>query len=207
MKSKKLRMPKFWKIPDSKSNNLILIKDKTVYKGNIKPNDLSRLNTQASHPSPLDNLFSIPYSYIRRIENQAGKNEIKIYFGNDSIEELIVKDKAIKQEIFDYLKSDLSDFKYATRMPSILNYGRPQFFALLLMTAIFIWSLYLAIQIENGVEYELIGSGRSISAIVLMLANLGTAKNVMGFLIVLSIIFFSLKRRLKSRSEIEILER
>lgn len=200
-------MQKFWKIRDSKSNKLIYIKDKTIYKGNPKHDELNKLNSETSNLSFLENLFSIPYSYIKRIENQSGKNEIKIFFGNDSEDELIVKDKNVKQEIFDFLKTDLTNFKYSSKLPSILSYGKAQFFALLFMSGIFLWSLYLAIQIENGGEYEIIGSGRSITGIVLFLANFGIVKNIIGYIIILLIIIISLAKRLKSRSEMEILKR
>ncbi|NMH88696.1 hypothetical protein [Flavivirga algicola] len=200
-------MQKFWKIKDSKSNKLIYIKDKTIYKGNPKQDELNKLNSESSNLSFLENLFSIPYSYIKRIENQNGKNEIKIFYGNDSEDELIVKDKNVKQEIFDFLKADLPNFNYSSKLPSILNYGKTQFFALLFMTGIFLWSLYLAIQIENGAEYEIIGSGRSITGIVLFIANFGVIKNVIGYIMILSIIIISVTKKLKSRSEMAILKR
>lgn len=200
-------MQKFWKIKDSKSNKLIYIKDKTIYKGNPKQDVLNKLNSESSNLSFLENLFSIPYSYIKRIENQSGKNEIKIFYGNDSEDELIVKDDKLKQEIFDFIKVDLPNFNYTSKLPSIFNYGKTQFFALLFMSGIFLWSLYLAIKIENGAEYEIIGSGRSITGIVLFLANLGVTKNIIGYVIILSIIIISLVKKLKSRSEMEILNR
>ncbi|WP_411767594.1 hypothetical protein [Winogradskyella sp. A3E31] len=200
-------MQKFWKIKGSKSNKLIYIKDKTIYKGNPKQEELNKLNAETSNLSFLENLFSIPYSYIKRIENQSGKNEIKIFYGSGSEDELIVKNRVIKQEIFGFLKSDLPNFNYSSKIPSILNYGKAQFFALLFMTGIFVWSLYLAIQIQNGAEYEIIGSGRSITGVVLFLANFGIIKNIIGYIVILFIIIISLVKKLKSRSEMEILKR
>lgn len=200
-------MQKFWKIRDSKSNKLICIKDKTIYKGNPKQEDLNQLNVESSNLSLLENLFSIPYSYIKRIENQSGKHDIKIFYGNNSEDELIVKDAHVKQEIFDFLKVDLPNFNYTAKLPSVWHYGKPQFFALLFMSGIFLWSIYLAIQIENGAQYEIIGGGRSITGIVLFLANFGVQKNCIGYAVVLTIIILSLTKKLKSRSEMEILNR
>ncbi|MDO1500175.1 hypothetical protein Q2T40_08515 [Winogradskyella maritima] len=200
-------MHKYWKIKGSKSNKLIVIRNKTIYKGNPKYDELNKLNVESTDLSFLDNLFSVPYTYIKRIENQSGKNELKIYYGNNSEDELIVKDNKIKQEIFDVLKADLTSFNYVSKLPSIFNYGKKQFFALLFMTGLFIWSLYLAVQIENGANYEIIGSGRSIFGIVLFIASFGIIKIVIGFVLILSIISISLIRRLRSRSEMEILKR
>ena len=201
-------MQKFWKISDSKSNKLIFIKDQTIYKGNPKQEELNRLNSESTNLAFLENIFSIPYSYIKRIENQSGKNEIKIYFGNDSEEELIIKDENTKTEIFEFIKQDNPNLKYSSELPSVLKYAKAQFFALLFTTGIFLWSLYLAIQIESGVEYELVGGGRpGITGIVLVIANLGVLKIVIGFIILLAIILFALTKKIKSRSETEFLKR
>ncbi|MBU2928894.1 hypothetical protein [Winogradskyella psychrotolerans] len=200
-------MLKFWKLSDSKTNKLILVKDNCIYKGNPNPDELNKLNSNSSDLAFLNQLFSIPYSYITSIQNQDGKNEIKIYFGNGSEDELIIKDRSTKKEVFDFLKQDIPHFKYSSELPSVLKYAKPQFFALLFMTALFIWSLYLAIQIENGVEYEIIGGGRSITSIVLAIANLGVLKNIIGYIILLGIISISLFGKLKSRSETEFLIR
>ena len=202
------RMQKFWKISDSKSNKLIFINDKTIYKGNPNKEELNRLNTESTNLTFLENLFSIPYSYIKRIENQSGKNEIKIFYGKDSEDELIIKDKNTKSEIFEFIKQDNPNFKYSSELPSVLKYAKAQLFALLFTTGIFLWSLYLAIQIESGIEYELVGGGNpGITGIVLAIANLGVLKNVIGFIILLAIILFALTKRLKSRSETEFLKR
>ncbi|BAO74430.1 hypothetical protein [Winogradskyella sp. PG-2] len=200
-------MQKYWKIRDSKLNKLIFIKDKCIYKGNPHEDVLRKLNSESSGFQFLSHLFSIPYSYIKRIENQTGKNDIKIYFGNDSEDELVIKDKNVKQEVFDFLKQELPNFKYNSEIPSVLKYGKAQFFALLFTSALFVWSLYLAIQIENGSQYEIVGGGRGIASIVLAIANLGVFKIIFGFIIILGVIGLALTRRLKSRSETEFLRR
>jgi hypothetical protein len=202
-------MNKFWKINDSKTNKLIFIKDRNIYKGNPKQEELNRLNSETTNFAFLENIFSIPYSYIKKIENQKGKNEIKIFFGNDSEEELIIKDKNTKAEIFEFLKEDNLNLIYTSELPSIFKYAKTQFFALLITTGIFLWSLYLAIQIESGIEYEFAGKGRipGISGMVLALANFGVLKIILGFIILLVIIIFALTNRLKSRSETEFLKR
>lgn len=201
-------MHKIWKLKESKSNKVILIQDKVIYKGNPKENDLNRINSETSDFSYLKDLFSIPYSYIKLIENQSGKNYIKIFFGRDSEEELYIESEIIKKEVFEFLKSDIQNLKYSVEIPTAINYAKAQIFALLSISGIFIWSLYLAIQIESGVEYELIGRGNpGITGIVLAIANFGSLKIVVGYLILLAIILFVLTKRLKSRSETEFLKR
>jgi hypothetical protein len=201
-------MYKIWKIKESKSNRIILIKDSIIYKGNPRETDLNRVNSETTDFSFLKDLFSIPFSYIKRIESQSGKNYIKIYFGKDSQEELYIDNKEIKKEIFDFLKAEGGNLKYSVEIPNVLNYAKAQFFALLSITGIFIWSLYLAFQIERGVEYELVGGGNpGISGIVLGIANFGSFKIIIGYAIFLGIAIVALVKRLKSRSEIELLKR
>ncbi len=201
-------MHKIWKLKESKSNKLILIKDKTIYKGNPKNSDFDRINSETTDFSFSKDLFSIPYSYIKKIENQSGKNYIKIFFGKDSEEELYIDNERTKKEVFEFLKQDTSNLTYSSEVPSVLKYAKAQFFAFLFTTALFIWSLYLAIQIENGAEYEVVGGGNpGITGIVLAIASLGVFKNIMGYIMLLCIIIFALIKRLKSRSETEFLKR
>nr|WP_321230720.1 hypothetical protein [uncultured Psychroserpens sp.] len=200
-------MHKFWKLSDSRSNKLIFIKDKCIYKGNPNPVELNKLNTQSSNLAFLENLLSIPYSYIKSIENQEGKNQIKIFFGKESEEELIINNENTKKEVFNFLKQDNPSFKYSSETPSVLKYAKAPLFALLFISIIFIWSLYLAIKIESGVEYELVRGGASITAIILAIANLGVFKILCGFLFLLVITVFALIKRLSSRSETEFLKR
>lgn len=56
---------KFWKINDSRRNQLIVIKDQTIYKGTPKAENLARLQEDTAPDVVLNGLFSIPYSYIK----------------------------------------------------------------------------------------------------------------------------------------------
>jgi hypothetical protein len=200
-------MHKIWKIKESKSNKLILIKDNSIYKGNPKENDLNRVNAETTDISFLKDLLSIPYSYIKKVENQSGKNYIKIFFGKDSEEELYIDNQNIKNEVFEFIKTDNPNLKYSAEIPSVLNYAKAQLFALLFVTGIFVWSIYLAIQIESGIEYEIVGGRPGITGIVLAIANLGVFKIIIGYIVLLGIIILALIKRLKSRSETEFLKR
>ncbi|MDC9722953.1 MAG: hypothetical protein PSN34_09315 [Urechidicola sp.] len=185
-----------------------MIKDNVIYKGNPKEDDFNKTNLETTNLSFLKDLFSIPYSYIRKIENQNGKNYIKISFGNDSEEELNIENENIKNEIFEFIRTDNPDLKYHSETPGILKYIKAQIFVLLSITGVFVWSLYLAIQIESGIEYELVGGGGpGITGIVLSIAYLGVVKIIIGYSIFLTTNIFILKRRLKSRSETKYLER
>jgi len=198
-------MSKSWISKDSKKNKVILIENNSIYKGNPKLDRFS--SNDIDNEKIKESLFNIPYNYIKRIENQSQKSYIKIYFGNDSEEELFTDNDKIKNEIFNYLKDDISSLRYFKELPSVFKYAKPQFFALLFTTILFAWAMYLAIQIENGAEYEIVGGGRSITSIVLGIANFGVFKVLIGYIVLLFIIIAAITRRLSSRSEIEVLQR
>ena len=197
-------MYKIWEIKDSKSNRIIAIHDQCIYKGNPKK-DHDYLNDKQT--DQLKELFGIPFSYLRKIENQSGTDKIILHYGNDSVEDLNIKDQTLKQEVFEYLKSHIPNFHYTKRLPSVFQYTKGQILACLTVLFLFIRTAYLAHQIESGVVYEIVGSKKSIASILLVIAHLGTIKVYIIFLILLSLIIFNLIRKLKSRSEIEILDR
>ncbi|WKD85773.1 hypothetical protein KCTC32516_01119 [Polaribacter huanghezhanensis] len=199
-------MIKFWKITNHKNIDVIVINDNTIYKGKIKNNELSHFSKQIDNDKIPNELFSIPFSYIKRIENQEVKNFIKIYFGDASEEEFVLKKLEVKNEVFNYLKEVVPNMNYSKRTPSIFQYAKPQIFAILFTTAIFLWSLYYAILIENGVEFELIGQA-GLLLLIFSIGLLGVVKVVLLYILIIGIATYSLIRKNKTRTEIEILNR
>ncbi len=198
-------MKKYW-IQNNKHNRLIFIKDNTVYLGSPKDiNDLNLINELEKGITP-KNMFNIPYSYIRKIENQEGKNIITIDFGEDSEEKLRIDNENIKKEIFELLKNELSEFGYIQKTPTIYKQAKPQIFAILILTGIFLWTLFLAIEKSKGIDYEIVGKA-GINAIVLGLAQFGTFNVIIGYILLISVVFFLLIKRVKNRSQTEYLFR
>jgi hypothetical protein len=199
-------MIKFWKIKNTKNISVILIADKSIYKGKIKTEDLNHFSKELESNIIPQGLFGIPFSYIEKIEHQENKKDIKIYFGDGSEEELTSADQALKNEIFNYLKETIPNLKYSKEIPSIFKYAKPPLFAVLFTTGIFVWSLYYAVQLGNGVEYELAGSA-GITSMMYAMGLLGTLKIVMLFFFIIEIAVYSLFKKNKSRTEIAQLNR
>jgi len=199
-------MIKFWKIKKKKNIEIILVHETSILKGKIKPEELNHFTKQLEKQIIPENFFEIPFNYIKKIENQENKNELKIYFGKESEEEIICDDVLLKKEIFNYLKVHISDLNYSKETPSIIQYAKPQFFSILFTLGVFLWSLYYAIQIENGIFYELKGTA-GISSIMYSIGLLGVFKVVLLFLLLIGISVYSLIKKTQSRSEIEQLSR
>ncbi len=200
-------MDKIWKPVETKSDKVILIHEKSIYKGNPSNEIISKLNAENPDSEIIKNLFVVPYSYIKKIINQEGKSYIKIYFGKDSEEELNVGSEKLKNEIFDYIKNDITELKYKSEVPSIFKYAKAQIFGILITTGIFIWAMYFAVQMSNGYEYEIVGGRLGLTGIVLAIANFGISKLIIGYSAILGIGVFSLMWKLKTRTEMQILER
>ena len=199
-------MIKFWASKNNKNLDIVLIDESNIYKGKIKTEDLNNFSKQVENNKVPEGLFGIPFPYITRIESQEGKKDIKVYFNSDSEEELISKNSEIKKEIFNYLKEVIPNTNYSKKTPSFFKYVKPQLFAILFTTIIFLWSLYYAIQIESGAEYVLEGRA-GLLALIFTIGLLGVVKVVLLFISLIGIIIYSLIRKNKTRSEIEQLNR
>jgi len=202
----KSKMIKFWNIKKERNINIILVNETSVFKGKIKNEELNHFSKLIENKKIPENLFEIPFSYIKKIQSQENKNYIKIYFGKESEEELICENENLKKEIFNYLKENISTLGYSKEIPSIIKYAKPQLFSILVTLGIFLWSLYYAIQIENGAEYILEGRA-GLGTIVYSIALLGVIKVVLLFSLLIGISVYSLIKKTKSRSEIEQLRR
>jgi len=199
-------MIKFWKIKNKKNIDVILVHKTSIFKGKIKPEELNYFSRQLEKKVIPENLFEIPFNYIKKIENQENKNELKIYFGKESEEEIICDNAPLKKEIFNYLREQIADLNYSKETPSIIKYAKPQLFSILFTLGVFLWCLYYAIQIESGVIYELKGTA-GLGAIMYSIGLLGVFKVVLLFLLLLGISVYSLIKKTRSRSEIEQLSR
>ena len=200
-------MNKIWKPTEPKSDKLILIREGCIYKGNPSFEDLNSINEKTFNIDQVNNLFSIPYSYIKRIENQEGKGFIHIYLGKETEEQLKISNENLKNEVFDFLRKELPNLKYSSKTPSVFSYAKAQIFGILISTVIFIWSMYFAFQISNGTEYVMRGSGIGLVGLVLLLAKFGMTKLIMGYSIIIGLGVFSFLKKLKSRTEIQVLKR
>ena len=108
-------MDKYWETND-KRNRLIYIKGKSIFFGTPKNIDSTDFKFDIKKGIVTDVIFSIPYSYIRNVECQNKGSKIKIDFGKESEDEIYIENATIKNEIFNYLKSELSDFKYIEKI-------------------------------------------------------------------------------------------
>ncbi|WP_028889890.1 hypothetical protein [Tenacibaculum ovolyticum] len=199
-------MEKYWLIKEDESHLLVITGD-AVYTGNVKKYIKSELINNLDKGTIPQDIFSIPFSYIKSIENPESKNVITVYYGESSEEEISINNLEIKKEFFNNLKDRLPKFIYNKNEPSIIKHSKPQLFAILIVTGLFVWTFYLANEIAKGFEYEVVGGRQGITGLILGLAQFGTTKVIFGYLAIISIALFTLIKRLKNRVPVEYLIR
>ncbi len=190
-------MEKYW-IVDNKQNRLIFIKEESIYFGTPKEVNNSKFLFHLKKGIVAENIFGIPYAYIKRIECQSKSQTIKIYFGKDSEDEIYIKNDLVKNEIFDYLKYQLSKFEYSERVPSIFKHTKPQLFSILFSILAFLLTFNIAEEIENGAKFQLEGR-TGIGSILLGISQFGRLKVIIGFSLLISIAAFSFVQKNKKR--------
>ena len=195
-----------WILKDSR-NKLVICTNDSLYFGSPKDLYSPKTSLQLNRGEIPKGLFSLPFNYIKEVKNQEGKSKLIIEYNKDSEEELSSKDLSIKDDIFNHLQQRLESFDYISKNPTIWAYSKTQIFAIILPLALFLWTLYLAIEIEKGAEYEIVGGRAGIAGIVLGLAQFGILKVIIGYLPILLLGIFSFIKKIKNRSEIRSLKR
>jgi len=188
-------------------NDFIVVTDESIYVGKTKKYIKSELISGFEKGNIPENVFSVPFSYIKSIENPEESSTITVFYGGNSEEEIIINNKVVKSQVFLYLREKLYNFSYSKEKPKVIKFIKPQIFAILFSTGIFLWIFYLAREIEKGYQYEIVGGRQGLSGLVLGLAQFGTIKVLLGYFLVLSIAMIALTRKLKKRTLTEFLIR
>ena len=195
---------KYWFYND---NNFIVVTKESIYVGKTNKYIKTELILGFENEVVPKDVFNIPFSYIKSIENPEGENKMIVFYGGSSEEEMVIHNKKVKNEVFLFLKETLFKFNYLKEKPNFIKFIKPQVFAILFSTAIFLWIFFLAGQIEKGYEYEVAGGRQGLGGFILGLAQFGTIKVLFGYLIILSIAIFALVKRLQKRMLTEYLIR
>lgn len=187
-----------WKSNVKGDDRIIAYYDKTIYKGNPKQDEIENIIRELNHGNKqIASLFGVPQTLLKEINFEEGKNYIEILFGSDSSEHLKINDINRKEEIFTFFKNNIPNSIYGVENYSKIKAGQKPLIAMLFILILFFWSLHLAGNIENGTQYEIVGSGKSITAIVLAIATLGTLNVFLlfGALFTIALFGFFLKTR------------
>lgn len=195
-------MNKIWINEEKGEDKIIGFGNNHIYKINPKEEKILDYAREIENNNISDKVLSIPFSYLKGIEYQEGKKYILIYFGQESEEQIRINNIEKRFEIFKHFKDNLPNSEYDFEKYSALKAGKKPLIAVVILSILFAWSFSLALNIESGYEYELVGSGRGITGIVLALANLGTVNLFLIFGILIGIGVFSMVTKMRKKPSV-----
>lgn len=190
-------------VNEQKTDDIIVaVSDSSVLKANPKGGELqSFISDIQKGVLPTERTMEIPFSYIREFQLDENKPYFDIYFGGDSSESFRIQSLQRRLEILNYLQSKvpgqsrvevISGFK-AARKP-IIAFG--------VLLGIFLWALYLAVNMEKGIEYQVVGQQRSIASVVLLLGSLGVKRLSLIFGALMLISMYVIVKRFRTSSTV-----
>jgi hypothetical protein len=194
-------MAKVWTSYAKNDDKIIAFANDTIYKGNPKnEEDIVELSLDLkSGLTQNSNLFEIPVSYLREIRLRDEKPFIEVFFGNEGEELLRVADKARREEIFHYLRTAIPNNETTTEKYSRLKAGRKPLIAFLVVLAIFVLTLFFAMEGESGnIYYMEDGHYNSLTGMVVALASIGVNNVILLFSILLGLAGLSFFRKAKN---------
>lgn len=198
-------MEKLWEFSDSNFNRFILIKDQTIYIGTPTKKNMNSLNNEELKRY----LFAIPYNKIEKIENQKGKKYIKVSYNRHSYKKLHLNEESSKSDIMSFLKDDLANYHYKVETPTNIEYATSHFLYFTGVLILYLTTLYYSIGISNGKTFGFNENGVRYGYLQLchFLAKIGSLKVSILFISMLTLIYFFLRKKLKTKSSIETLKK
>jgi hypothetical protein len=194
-------MTEVWTSTEKGNDKLIGFVNDIIYKANPKTDiETERLAMDLkSGFFDRSKLWEIRTSYCKEIRLQEGKNYIEMLWGKDGEEQLKITDEVKRNKIFEFIKINTQNSEFNIDKYSAMRAGKKPMIAFFIVLALFLWTLFYAIEAESGnVYYIENGHYNSITGIVLGLASFGLIKVVIIFSILLSIAIISFIMKAKN---------
>ncbi len=193
-------MNKYWQVPNTK--NIVLIRNENIYYGKYETEIISS-NEITEIPKYFD---KISLKEIKKIENKEKSKYLKFYYRN-SVKKIFLENEKIKSEIIEFIKVNLSEFKYWKDLPTNIEYAKGHYFLIAFILFCFSCSLYFYIGISNGENYPLRNMKVGILHLCLYLAEIGVLKFIPLYSIIFGFIIYSLKKKLRTKGYVETLKK
>ncbi len=195
------RMVEVWISSEKGNDKLIAFANNVIYKANPRTDEEADNLARGLKSGSFDStkLWEIRTSNCKEIRLPHGKQYIEILWEKDGEEQLRITDEYKKYKVFDFIKSHTSNAEFITEKWSALRAGRKPMIAFFIVLALFLWTLFYAIEAQSGKVYY-IENGRydSLTGIVLGLASMGLTNVILIFCILLAIALFAFIRKAKN---------
>ncbi|HEV8282810.1 MAG TPA: hypothetical protein VGQ09_00795 [Chitinophagaceae bacterium] len=176
------------------NDKLIAFVNGTIYKANPKTDQETDILASGLKAGSFDTtkLWEIKTRNCKEIRLQDGKPYIEIFWGRDGEEQLRITDEYKKYKLFESIKSNTPNANCRIEKWNVFRAGKKPMIAFFIVLALFLWTLYYAIQAQRGYVYYL-EDGRyfSLTGIILGIASLGLVKVFFLFSVLLGIALFA----------------
>lgn len=189
-------MNRYWQIPDSET--VIIIRNRNIYYGQSE----LEINDSTEIPKYFD---VISLEKVEKIENIENSNYIKLFYSHYSVTKLYLNIESIKSEIVAFIKENLTEFKYKKDLPTNIDYAKGHYIIIILLLFFFCCSLYFAIGISKGKNFELRSMKVGLIHFCLYIAKIGILNLIIVFTLLLSFVIFVLQKKLRLKGTVETL--
>jgi hypothetical protein len=94
---------KHWVNKPNKEHNFIVLKDNILYRLKSSKESFSKTEQEVKKGIVNDKFIGLPISYLHRVEFSEDENNLKLYYNEDSVDEIFISDSSLRKEIFTFL--------------------------------------------------------------------------------------------------------
>jgi hypothetical protein len=199
-------MNRFWINNEKKDDKIIAVINNKILKANPKNQDLNQFIRDVENGIIPKTAYCIPFTHIKSLQYQEKEKYLQVFYGQDSESHLYIHDDAKRDEIFEYFKNNIPSTEYRIEKHNETKAAKKPLIALAIIIILYIWTISLAIGVEAGHEYEVIGNKRSIASVVLAIAQFGTIKITLAFLFLIGLTIRKFIRNIHNNTNIYIIE-
>lgn len=111
------QIEKIWINQESGADKIIVIHENIIYRFRGKGLDYDEVKYELSQGRIDKRLIGLPLSYVKSIEFRESIDKLKFNYQKESIDIFTIKDKIVRKEIFDHIRS-IKKGDYKIRKPS-----------------------------------------------------------------------------------------
>src|SRR5688572_25707586 len=141
-------MVEVWTSNEKGNDKLIAFANNIIYKANPPTDEETDILARGIKSGTMDTtkLWDISTNNCKEIRLQDGKTYIEILWGRDGEEQLRITDEYKRYKIFNLIKTNTPNSEFSIEKWSVFRAGRKPMIAFFVVLALFLWTLFYAIE-------------------------------------------------------------
>lgn len=193
-----MRIEKTWHNKPAKEDNFIVCTDQKICRLRVGEFDYGIIQNELSKGVLNAKFTCLPIRYFKKVEYREDDDKLRLYYGKDSEEAILVSDTATRKDIFDYLSANTNPKKVEIKTPSFFQRTKKPLIALCVLIVLFSCVYMLIEELKQGHQYE----GAGLGGLILGLAHLGLSFNLSIFIPLMSIALLRIVVLNRRKSEV-----